>query len=369
MGIHGGDIYRNQAAVDFSVNVNPLGTPRRVRAALHRAAAQCGRYPDMEAAALREAVGGMLAVPGEYLVFGNGASELFMAVAHGIRPKKTVIPAPSFYGYEYAAKAAGSEIRYCELRRENGFDVTGELCAALTEDVDLLFLANPNNPTGRLLDGDTVMDLLRYCREKGIYVVLDECFIEFCGGCRSFLSAVEEFENLILVRTFTKIFSIPGVRLGYLVCKNKALCEKTAAQLPEWNLSCFAQEAGRACAKEAAFVKKTQAYIRKERRFLEEGLRKNGFAVLPSMTNFILFYVKEAPGEKTLYERLLQQGILIRDCGNFRGLGGGCYRIAVKRRRENKRLLWAVAHWREEQGDRRESDRVCAAGGDRKTQL
>lgn len=351
MGIHGGDIYRNQVAADFSVNVNPLGTPQAVKAALYRAAGQCGSYPDTEAEALKEAVGGMLAVPQEYLLFGNGASELFMAVVHGIRPKKTVIPVPSFYGYEHAAKAAGSEILYYKLKQENSFDVTKELYAVLTQDVDLLFLANPNNPTGRLLDKEMLMDLLRHCREKGIYVVLDECFIEFCGQGGSVVSAAEAFENLIAVRSFTKIFSIPGVRLGYLVCTNRLLFEKTAAQLPEWNLSCFAQEAGGACAKEAAFIEKTQAYVRKERCILEEKLGQNGFLVFPSMTNFILFYRKEEQGEETLYQHLLKQGILIRDCGNFRGLGSGYYRIAVKSREENQRLLQAVAHLRRGAGE------------------
>ena len=144
MALHGGDIYRNKVEIDFSVNGNPLGVPQSVREALIRAVGQCSAYPDMETAALKEAVARMLAVPKEYLLFGNGASELFMAVVHGIRPKKTVIPAPSFYGYEYAARAAESEIRYCGLNRENGFHVTKDLCDNLTEDVDLLFLANPS---------------------------------------------------------------------------------------------------------------------------------------------------------------------------------------------------------------------------------
>ena len=112
MGIDGGDVYRNQVEIDFSINVNPLGTPECVKEALHGAVGMCGIYPDPEAERLKKAVSTFLGVPGEYLLFGNGASELFMAVLHGIRPKKVVIPAPSFYGYEYAAKSAGCEIIY-----------------------------------------------------------------------------------------------------------------------------------------------------------------------------------------------------------------------------------------------------------------
>lgn len=127
MYVHGGDIYRNQIAIDFSVNVNPLGTPQAVKESIYKAVGQCGSYPDMEAQALKKAVSAMLAVPEESLLFGNGASELFMALVHAIRPKKTVIPVPSFYGYEYAAKAVESEIHYYELKQENGFRVTKEI--------------------------------------------------------------------------------------------------------------------------------------------------------------------------------------------------------------------------------------------------
>ena len=337
--IHGGDIYRNPVAVDFSVNGNPLGTPQSVSEALHQAVGRCGCYPDMEAQALKDAVGAMLAAQKEYLLFGNGASELFMAIVRGVNPKKTVIPVPSFYGYEYAAKAAKSEIRYYALRREDGFCVTEELCEILTEDVGILFLANPNNPTGRLVERKTLTALLRHCEEKGIYVVLDECFIEFCEGCPSMLSEIEQFPHVLLVRAFTKIFSIPGVRLGYLLCQNEPLRAKIAGQLPEWNLSCFAQEAGCACAKETAWIGKTESYVRKERAFLETELRQKGFQVFPSAANFLLIYRDELPNAETLYERLLRQGILVRDCSNFRGLGRGFYRIAVKSREENMRLL------------------------------
>lgn len=337
--IHGGDSYGNPVTDDFSINMNPLGTPQAVRAALYRAADRCGSYPDIEARALKEAVAGMLAVPKEYLLFGNGASELFLAVVHGIKPEKTVIPVPSFYGYEYAAKAAEGEILYYELKQENDFCVTESLTEVLTEEADLLFLANPNNPTGRLIEKETLAAFLRHCEKKGIYVVLDECFIEFCGEGHSMISEIEQFAHVILVRAFTKIFSIPGVRLGYLICKNKQLLAKIAAHLPEWNLSCFAQEAGCACAKEKAFVMETEPYVRRERAFLEEELRQQGFRVFPSTANFLLVYREEAPSENTLYERLLKRGILIRDCKNFRGLGRGFYRIAVKSREENRRLL------------------------------
>lgn len=184
---------------------------------------------------------------------------------------------------------------------------------------------------------DKIKELLSFCRNKGIYVVLDECFIEFCGNQSSILSELEETEGsdcLILVRAFTKIFAIPGVRLGYLICKNRNLRKRIARQIPEWNLSCFAQEAGILCARQTAFIIETENYVTEERKFLEEGLKRKGLQVLPSAANFIMVYSREP-----LYERLLEKGILIRDCSNFRGLGRGFYRIAVKTREENEQLL------------------------------
>lgn len=343
-GIHGGDIYRNHVKIDFSVNVNPLGIPEEVETALHRAIEDCDKYPDMTAENLKKSVSAMFHVSQEYLLFGNGASEIFMAIVHGIRPNKTVIPVPSFYGYEYAAGAIDEEIIYYETKKENDFYLNEDFLKTLTEDVDLLFLANPNNPTGNLMSMEFVRKLLCHCRDKGIYVVLDECFIEFCGGKQSMIQDIEQFNNLILVRAFTKIFSIPGVRLGYLICSNQTLLKSIERQLPEWNLSCFAQAAGYECVKQEAFVKKTAEYIAQERKFLEEGLKQQGFRVFPSKANFLLFY-----GEEPIYERLLDCGILIRDCENFRGLSKGFYRIAVKNRVENEILLKAIGeiHWKE----------------------
>lgn len=336
-GVHGGDIYRNEVNMDFSVNINPLGMPDKVKAALQRAVGRCGEYPDQEAGRLKEAVSRALSVPGEYFLFGNGASELFMGLVHGIRPEKIMIPVPSFYGYEYAAKAAEADIVYFPLKEEDGFLPKEDFLERLTEDIDLLFLANPNNPTGKPVSGEYLEKLLKKCREKNIYVALDECFIEFCAGIPSMLSKVREYDNLLLIRAFTKVFAIPGVRLGYLVCSNQKLLEKIREQLSEWNLSVFAQEAGIACADSLSFVKESAEYVKTERQVLTERLRKLGLRVYPGEANFILFY-----SEKPLYERLLQRGILIRDCGNFRGLSKGYYRIAVKSREDNEKLWKAI---------------------------
>ena len=331
---HGGDIYRNRVSLDFSININPLGIPAGVQKSLQEAIKDCSTYPDIQSQKLKQAIAFWLKLPQEYLIMGNGASELLMAVVHGLKPKKTVIPIPSFYGYEYAAGATGGEIIYYETRKEDGFQPGEDLYLWLTEEVKLLFLGNPNNPTGRLLNPEFLEKLLLHCAKQKIKIVVDESFVELCEPKGSFLSKIEQYEGLILIRSFTKSFAIPGVRLGYLICSHKETREKIERQLPEWNLSLFAQKAGVACTREEGFLRETQRVLEEERRFLTEGLRALGFWVGEGEANFLLFF-----SNRRLYEPLLEKGILIRDCQNFRGLSKGYYRIAIRTRAENEKLL------------------------------
>ena len=356
--IHGGDIYRNHVTLDYSVNMNPLGIPNSVKDALHRAVDHCGTYPDIHVEKLKNAVSEMIDVSGENLVFGNGASELFIAAVHALQPKKVVIPVPSFYGYEQAAGAVTDDILYYYLKEEKQFLPDEDFNQYLHEEVDMLFIANPNNPTGVRMEKDKLVELIRHCKIKNITVVLDECFIEFCCEERSQATALNsnnlsaldqigEFDNLIIIRAFTKIFTIPGVRLGYLVCGNEGIRAKIARQLPEWNISTFAQEAGIACTKETEFLEQTYSYLETERNFLFrtlENIPELQCKVYSGSANFLLLH-----SSKPLYEKLLDHGILIRDCSNFRGLDKGYYRIAVKTRQDNEQLVKVLGeiNWNE----------------------
>ena len=166
--IHGGDIYRNTVSVDFSVNVNPLGIPDSVKQALHEAVDVVGTYPDIHVEQLTKKMAEHLGIGAEALIFGNGASELFLAIIHGVRPKKIVIPIPSFYGYEHAAKAGNAEIVYCEQK--------WQIVREALENAELLFLANPNNPTGSVRTCEELRTIMEYCEQKKIWLLLDECF-------------------------------------------------------------------------------------------------------------------------------------------------------------------------------------------------
>lgn len=332
MQYHGGDIYRNQIRLDFSVNTNPLGMPDSVREALHQAVEEAEHYPDIHAKELTKAVAERLRISEKRLVFGNGASELFHAVLNAVKPSKILIPVPSFLGYEEAAKAMDCEVIFYEMKKEEKFCLTERILDALDESISLVFLANPNNPVGNLVEPELIFKIAEKCRQCDITLVLDECFMELTGKemTHSFFYQLDEFSNVVVVRAFTKLYAIPGVRLGYLICE-QTLAEKIRLQLPEWNLSVFAQRAGVAAIKEQEYVARAVVCIQTQRLFLREELKAAGCNVFDSDADYLLFY-----SEKKLYELFLQRGILIRDCSNFRGLQRGYYRIAVKSEEQNR---------------------------------
>ena len=319
--VHGGDIYRNCISLDYSVNINPLGIPASVEAALREAVSLCSRYPDIRQEKLKAAIAGMDKVSADEILCGNGASELFPAILHALKPKKILIPVPSFYGYEWAAGTEACEVSYFPLREQDNFVLGEDFIEALDKETELIYLANPNNPTGQLIPPEILKGILKRCQELDIIVV--EAGMK-CG-------------NLIQVRAFTKTFAIPGVRLGYLICRNREVCQKIARQLPEWNLSVFAQMAGCAAAKETEFIGESRKLIKEQRSILTKELTSLGFRVYPSRADYILFYT-----ELPLYELLLKKQILIRNCENYRGLSKGYYRIAVRGQAENERLISAL---------------------------
>ena len=337
--MHGGDIYRNQVDIDFSVNINSLGIPEGVETALLNAVRKCTCYPDIESERLRVALSDMIGVEKGQIICGNGASELFPAVIRAIRPKKVLIPVPSFYGYEKAVSAETKEVIYYEMKEEDGFALTEEFLSQLTADIDVLILANPNNPVGNRMEPELLRKIADLCKEKKIHLILDECFIEFTenAGIHSMLHETERYPNLIVVRAFTKIFAIPGVRLGYLVCSDSVLNEKIRQQLPEWNLSVFAQEAGFAATKESGFIERTVLQTKKEREYLKEQLELLDIKVYEGTANFLMLYSR-----LPLKEELLKKKILIRDCSNFRGLEKGYYRVAVRTEEQNRILLHEI---------------------------
>ena len=245
--IHGGDVYRNKVNIDFSVSINPCGIPAKAKTALKDAIDSLEKYPDIRCEKLTKAAAKMLDVKEEQLVFGNGSSDLFMGIANAFKPSKVLIAAPSFYGYEYAFLPNAENIIYYFMKEEDDFGITDDFLNALTDDLDFVILANPNNPTGALIDDSLLIRILKTAKDKNIRVILDECFIEFTEGNHSLVKKIDEYPNLCIIKSFTKIFAIPSVRLGYLISSDLSFNEKVKKHLAEWNISAFGQAAGVAC--------------------------------------------------------------------------------------------------------------------------
>ena len=345
--IHGGDIYQNNVELDFSVNINPLGIPKKVKEEMHKAIDSCEHYPDISHTKLIAKIAENYHIPAEHILCGNGASELFVAIVHAVRPRKIIIPVPSFFGYERAAGVTDAVVTYYEMKESDNFCLTENFLQELQEDVDLLFLANPNNPVGNTIEESLLEQICDRCKEKQITVVLDECFLEFTEK-KGFFSKhnLYDYPNVIVVKAFTKLYAIPGVRLGFLFCGGKEQTDRISLQLPEWNISVIAEAAGLAALEEKEYCDETVSYIRTEREYLEKELENADIQVFPGEADFLLLKTKQP-----LYDRLLEQKILIRDCSNYKGLQTGYYRVAVKQHEDNEKLIAAIKKGRQDSQD------------------
>lgn len=343
---HGGDILTAQnqyhgPVLDCSANLNLLGMPPAVRTAAEGAVAQAVHYPDPFCRALAAGIAQRDGVRPEHVLCGNGAADLIFRFCFALRPQKAVVTAPTFSEYEQALAAAGCGVAHHLLREEDGFAVTAALLDGLTEDVDVLFLCNPNNPTGRPVDAAVMDRVLEHCREKRIRMVVDECFLELTDGGPGLGLAhrIEEFPNLLLLRAFTKSYAMPGLRLGYCLTADASLMERLKLCAQPWSVSGPAQAAGLAAIGEPDWPAKARSAVAVERPALETGLRELGCTVYPSWTNYLLFRV---PGVSDLKERLVVRGVLIRSCANYVGLEPDFYRVCVHTHDNNRRLLAAM---------------------------
>lgn len=336
---HGGDIYSDYIRIDFSTNINPFGPVKGVLEAAQKSLASIGCYPDVKCRRLRKALAESIDVCGEHLIFGNGAADILYSLVLAAKPKKALLLAPSFAEYEQALRTVDCQAEYYPLKEESGFTLSGDYTEALTEELDMIFLCSPNNPTGRKIEKPLLERILKRCRQLGIRMVLDECFYEFLEEpeCCTMQEHIADDPHLFLLRAFTKMYAMPGLRLGYGISSDQKLLAQMELSRQPWSVSNVAQAAGIAAIKETDLAAVTRTYIREERRWMEERLLRLGLICYPSDANYML-----VKGPCNLGEMLKKQGILIRDCKNYRGLEPGYYRIAVKRREENEELIKAL---------------------------
>lgn len=338
--MHGGDIYRNKVKYDFSVNVNPLGMPKEVTESLAEAITMADKYPDLHCEELSCELSKVLDIPEQLLVFGNGASEIIMAICHYCEPESAMLVAPGFSGYGNALSGAASQCKlfYHYLKEEEDFELKDDILDSIEKTKpELLFLTNPNNPNGRLIDRELLDRILSKCHELGTTVIIDECFLPLTGRAKelTMIGRLKKESSVIVLRAFTKTFAMAGVRLGYAVCSNETLARGIDQHLPEWNISVFAQKAGVACLYALDYVETSVEYIAKERQKLTVALRNAGFKAFSSDANYILFRSEDID----LFDKLLCKGILIRDCHDYVGLSKGYYRVAIRSTDENDLLM------------------------------
>jgi L-threonine-O-3-phosphate decarboxylase len=324
-----------EAVLDFSVNINPLGPPPAVVAAVRQAC--WTSYPDDGVPALRRALARRDGVSEQQVVVGNGSVELLwlIAIAFLAPSEPVVVVGPTFGEYARAARIAGAVVREYRAPPERDFAIDTTAVSALARAVQarVLFLANPNNPTGALLSASVLGELA--ARFPTTLLVIDEAYRAFVDDPPDSRALLER-ENVILLRSLTKEYALPGLRLGYALAA-ASLARVLDAVRPPWNVNAVAAAAGLAALAESDYRERTRAVVREARAYLEAELRRRGFRVVPSAANYLLVEVGDGA---RLRAALLARGICVRDCASF-GLPG-FIRIGVRTRSDCARLIAAL---------------------------
>ena len=375
MDFHGGNIYKVfreknlKEILDYSSNINPYGIPESLKSRIIENLEILERYPDPDYVELREKLAHLNKVDMSDIVLGNGATEIIFLFMKVINPKKILIVSPTFGEYERAVKAVGTfrnsidlscsddnknienkeiEIEYFELKESDDFNLNiGNLKNELEKKYDLLIICNPNNPTGKFLKLAQTEEILKECNKYDTKLFIDEAFIEFLadGMKESIINTEENKKNLFVTRAFTKFFAIPGLRLGYGMYFDKELEQKISEKKEPWSVNNIAEMAGFTVLDDTEYIEKTLKWIAKEKIYMYEKLNEiSGIKVYETEVNFITGKIdeklfSEGLNVKILREKMLEQGILIRDASNFKFLDERFFRLAIKDRESNDRVI------------------------------
>jgi threonine-phosphate decarboxylase len=351
--IHGGEVlnaagksgFKREEILDFSSSVNPLGPSQKALEALKAGIGQIAAYPDSNSTELRKAISSHYSGINESnVIIGNGSTELMYLFAEVFMRKgdKAVIPAPTFGEYESAIRKTGQEPKFVNLSKD--FQVEPKTFTREISGAKIVFFCNPNNPTSLLTPTEQLTEIIESALEQSSLVFLDEDFLEFVENetALSFIGKIANYPNLFILRSFTKIFGLTGLRVGYGIASKEIIDCLLCAKIP-WNVNCLAQAAAVAALKDEGHLLKTHELIKKEKAFLTVELGKiGGFKVYLPDANFFFIDVRKSKfNAAELTEKMLGKGILIRDCSSFRGLDEDYVRVAVKTHSENERLIEA----------------------------
>jgi threonine-phosphate decarboxylase len=333
--------------LDFSSSVNPLGPSPKALDAAKSAFSQIAAYPDSNCNELRQVIASNFGINKNNIIVGNGSTELMYLFAEVFMKNgdKAVMPAPTFGEYESAVCKAGATSRFVKLERS--FTIGLKKFKTEIADAKLIFLCNPNNPTSLLIPKETLIDIIETALAKETFVFLDEDFLEFVDNEKSIsmVRKIAKYPNLFVLKSFTKIFGLTGLRVGYGIANPAIINMLSNAKIP-WNVNCIAQAAAVAALKDLGHLQVTLELIKKEKAWLADQLEKlKGFNFSIPDANFFFIDIHKSGFKGTeLKNILLKQGLLIRDCSSFRGLDEYYIRIAVKTHEENMQLMDGLKH-------------------------
>ncbi len=339
---HGGKNSRNfrENILDFSSNISPAGIPKNVKSLLGTSLKKIENYPDNDSSSLILSLKKYTGLDKTNLVVGNGAIEIIYNFCFAFLSEKSrvLIPIPTFQEYETASKLNNSKTSFFKTMD-------------LSEDIDsfiskipkngCVFLCNPNNPTGKLITKKEILSIIKASKKLSTIVFVDECFIELVPDANeSVIKYVKKFDNLFVLRSLTKSFGIPGIRIGYGAASKQIIEILQKIKIP-WSINSLAQDAGIIALKNESHLNKSKEIIKKESKFIKNKIAKlEGYECQNSSTNFILIKTKQ--DSKNIQNQLLKQKILIRDCKNFRGLNNHFIRVAIKSHKDNLKLVNAL---------------------------
>lgn len=352
--VHGGEVldaalksgFTREEILDFSSSVNPLGSSKKALYAISAGFGGIASYPDSNSTELREVIANHYqGIDRSNVVVGNGSTELMYLFAEAFMKKGdlAVIPAPTFGEYESAVRKTGQEPKFVRLNsnfRVEPHSFTSEMAGA-----KIVFFCNPNNPTSLLTPTKQLTEIIESALEQDSLVFLDEDFLEFVENEKalSMIGNIKKYPNLFILRSFTKIFGLTGLRVGYGIASQEIVDVLLCAKIP-WNVNCLAQTAAVAALNDTEHLQRTLKLVKEEKAFLLSNLTKiKKFKVYPPDANFFFIDIRKTNLTATqLTSKMLSEGILIRDCTSFRGLDEYYIRIAVKTHSENERLMKAL---------------------------
>jgi L-threonine-O-3-phosphate decarboxylase len=339
---HGADIFtasknsgiNENDILDFSSNINPLGIPEKITDAIINSIKYTNRYPDINNRELVKSISKHENIPQEWIFCSNGAAEAIYRIALNINPKNGLLTAPTFSEYENALNLTNTSLNYYNLEEKKEFKINEDIIECINADTNIVFICNPNNPTGQITEKALLEKIIKHCKKNNTYIVIDECFLDFVENKDSFSvkDILNKYDNLIILKAFTKIYAIPGIRLGYCISSNTEIINGLKNAGPPWNVSTIAQAAGVAALNENEYVKKTVKYVKEQSNYLITEMKKLNIKTYEPHANYIFFKSTYL----NLKEELLKKGILIRSCSNYENLSHEYYRIAVKTEEENK---------------------------------